>query len=136
MATKIKAIIEFGNSNYSAYLPEVNGYVGVGDTVEDVKQSLQENIEFTLEGLEEDGFDIPNVFKGEWVLEYSYDLTTFLQVYGKILSKSGLERITGINQKQLFHYASGMKKPRPATVKKVSDAVHKLASDLQELQFV
>ncbi|MCF8370560.1 MAG: hypothetical protein K9H64_02985 [Bacteroidales bacterium] len=36
------------------------------------------------------------------------------QAKNGILSNSALERLTGINQKQMQHYASGLRKPREA----------------------
>lgn len=132
---RIKAIIEFADNNYSAYLENVDGFMGIGDSIEDVKKSLSENIEFTLEGMREDGIEIPKCFREEYEIEYTFDITTFLQLYGRIISKAGLEKITGINQKQLWHYANGMKKPRKETVQKVSDSVHKFAEDLLKVSF-
>ncbi len=38
--------------------------------------------------------------------------------------------MTGINQKQLQHYASGLKKPRPTQVKKIETAIHNLGKEL------
>jgi predicted RNase H-like HicB family nuclease len=52
-------IIERGENSYGAYVPDLPGCVGVGDTPEEVKILIQEAIEFHLEGLEEDGESIP-----------------------------------------------------------------------------
>jgi hypothetical protein len=41
-----------------------------------------------------------------------------------------LETITGINQKQLAHYASGISKPRPKQAEKISQGLHKLAKEM------
>jgi hypothetical protein len=41
-----------------------------------------------------------------------------------------LERITGINQKLLHHYSSGLKKPREAQKKKIETALHRLDEEL------
>jgi predicted RNase H-like HicB family nuclease len=52
-------VIEKGERNYSAYVPDLPGCVSVGDTVEDVKAEIREAIEFHLEGMLEDGLPIP-----------------------------------------------------------------------------
>ena len=52
-------VIEKGERNYSAYVPDLPGCVSVGDTVEEVKAEIREAIEFHLEGLREDGLPIP-----------------------------------------------------------------------------
>lgn len=52
-------IIEPGERNYSAYLPDLPGCVTTGKTIEEVKQRMREAIELHLEGLREDGLPIP-----------------------------------------------------------------------------
>jgi predicted RNase H-like HicB family nuclease len=58
--TKYAIVIEHApGSNYSAYVPDLPGCVTTGDTPEEVKQLMQEAIEFHLEGMREDGLPIP-----------------------------------------------------------------------------
>ena len=52
-------IIEKAESNYSAYVPDLPGCVATGATVAEVTREIQEAIEFHLEGLREDGAEIP-----------------------------------------------------------------------------
>lgn len=52
-------IIEKGENSYGAYVPDLPGCVAVGDTLEEVKTLIQEAIEFYLEGMIEDGDEIP-----------------------------------------------------------------------------
>ncbi len=52
-------IIEKAEGNYSAYIPDLPDCVTVGDTIEEVKQNIQEAIEFHLETLQEDSLLIP-----------------------------------------------------------------------------
>ena len=44
--------------------------------------------------------------------------------------KSVWNTTTGINQRQLWHYASGMRKPRPAQRKRIEKGLHKLGAEL------
>ena len=48
-------VIEKGERNYSAYVPDLPGCVSIGDTPEQVKAEIREAIEFHLEGMREDG---------------------------------------------------------------------------------
>jgi hypothetical protein len=41
-----------------------------------------------------------------------------------------LERIAGINQKQIQHYSTGHRKPRLAQRRKIEAALHKLGQEL------
>ncbi|MEJ7576640.1 MAG: type II toxin-antitoxin system HicB family antitoxin [Pyrinomonadaceae bacterium] len=52
-------IIEKGDRNYSAYLPDLPGCIATGKTVEELKQRMSEAIELHLRGLREDGLPIP-----------------------------------------------------------------------------
>lgn len=52
-------VIEKANSNYSAYVPDLPGCVTTGATLEEVKQMIQEAIEFHIEGMLKEGLQIP-----------------------------------------------------------------------------
>ncbi|MBE9166757.1 type II toxin-antitoxin system HicB family antitoxin [Pleurocapsales cyanobacterium LEGE 06147] len=52
-------IIEKGRNSYGAYVPDLPGCVAVGETIEEVRILIQEAIEFHLEGMVEDGEEIP-----------------------------------------------------------------------------
>ncbi len=52
-------VIEKGEGNYSAYVPDLPGCVAVGDTVEETEREIQEAIEFHIEGLRADGLPVP-----------------------------------------------------------------------------
>jgi predicted RNase H-like HicB family nuclease len=52
-------VIEKGEGNYGAYVPDLPGCVATGATVEETEREIQEAIEFHLEGLRADGSPIP-----------------------------------------------------------------------------
>jgi len=52
-------IIETGQQNYSAYLPDLPGCVATGKTVEEVRERMREAIELHIAGMREDGLPIP-----------------------------------------------------------------------------
>jgi predicted RNase H-like HicB family nuclease len=52
-------VIEKGERNDSANVPDLPGCVSVGDSLEDVKAEIRDAIEFHLEGMREDGLPIP-----------------------------------------------------------------------------
>ena len=61
-------VIEKGETSFGAYVPDLPGCVAVGETEEEVKQLIQEAIEFHLEDLAETGADIPKpLSKSEYV---------------------------------------------------------------------
>ena len=131
MKTKhLNAIIEATENNFCAYVEEISGVGVVGDTIAEVKTSLQEALDFLVESGEEDGDEVPEELLGPYVLDFRMDVKSFLQVYSGIFTKAGLERLTGINQKQLWHYANGKTVPRRAQVQKIENALHQLGNEL------
>ena len=56
---KYLTIIEKTNAGYSAYSPDLDGCVSTGSTVEEVTVNMQEAIAFHVEGLELEGYEIP-----------------------------------------------------------------------------
>ncbi len=52
-------IIEKTETGYSAYSPDLSGCVSTGATYEEVEQNMREAIEFHLEGLKLEGYEIP-----------------------------------------------------------------------------
>ena len=52
-------VIEETSTGYSAYSPDLPGCVATGWTKEEVKQNMREAIEFHLEGLRLEGYEIP-----------------------------------------------------------------------------
>ncbi len=52
-------IYEKGDNSYGAYVPDLPGCITVGETLEETQTLIQEAIEFHIEGLQEDGEDVP-----------------------------------------------------------------------------
>lgn len=76
------------------------------------------------------GCEIPEELKGEYEISFRMDDKSLLEFYFEIFTKSGLERITGINQKQLWHYASGLRNPRSEQAQKLESVLHKFGQEL------
>lgn len=52
-------VIEKTETGYSAYVPDLPGCISVGKTRDEIETKIQEAIVFHLEGMREDGIDIP-----------------------------------------------------------------------------
>jgi predicted RNase H-like HicB family nuclease len=52
-------VIERGDRNYSAFVTDLPGCVATGKTRPEVLRQMQGAIQIHLEGLREDGFEIP-----------------------------------------------------------------------------
>lgn len=94
------------------------------------KKEVQESIDFYLQCAKEDGDEYPAILDSEYEIIYNFDAQSLLMYYQSIFTFSALENMTGINQKQLAHYAAGRSKPRKQQVMKIADGLHKLAEEL------
>ena len=59
MKYRILVVVEKGKNNYSAYAPEVLGCVSTGKTMEETLRNMQEALQLHLEGIVEDGDELP-----------------------------------------------------------------------------
>ena len=126
--TKIKVIIERSKDGYSAYGEKVAGIYGMGDTVQQAKESALKSLRLFVTLNEPK--NIPDELKDDYEIIYKFDTQSLLAYYKGIFTNAALERITGINQKQINHYVTGLKKPRALQAKKIEAALHQLGSEL------
>jgi predicted RNase H-like HicB family nuclease len=56
---KYLTVIEKTGTGYSAYSPDLAGCVSTGSTIEEVTANMEEAIQFHLEGLKLEGYEIP-----------------------------------------------------------------------------
>ena len=52
---KYAIVIEYGENNLSAYVPDLPGCITTGRTVEEIERNIREAIELHREGLQEVG---------------------------------------------------------------------------------
>ncbi len=130
---KVQVIIEKSKTGYSAYIPDLQGCVSTGSTLDEVKSNIAEAITFHIEGMREDRLAIPYLLLGNYTLQFSFDVETFLKHYNHIFTRRALSRITGINESLLSQYASGLKHPRQAQAKRIEKGLHELANELLQI---
>lgn len=123
-----------GEYVYSAVMdaPDVPfGLNGTGRTVEEAKADLLEAYDEIMALMREEGRPCE-----ELCFTYQFDIPSFLEYYAYALSLAGLERISGINQRQLSHYINGTSKPRKATVDRFRKNLKAFAEDLQSVDLI
>ena len=126
--------VEISENNYSAYLESLPGCVTTGKSMDELKANMQEAIEGHIEISRKHGDKIPAEFEGEYRLSFRFDAECLLTHYKGIFTNSALERLTGINQRQLQRYASGKTRPmRPQSIK-IQKALHRLGEELLDIE--
>ena len=131
---KVNAIIEkASDGNYSIYMDDNDMpylVTGTGKTVEEARKVFEDGYEDIKKYYAETGEPFEEV---EFC--YQYDIPSFLQEYAYLITLSGLEKITGVNQKQLGHYISGYRHPSPKTVKKIEEGIKNFSQELSSVKF-
>lgn len=133
---KVKVIIERGiDGSFDAnmeFLEDVPfGLLGQGKTVSETIADLNNSYAEMQAYYAEEGKQCPML-----EFEFKYDVPSFLQYYAYAFTLAGLERITGVNQKQLGHYISGVRKPSERTIRKIEDRIHAFGEEISSVSFV
>ena len=132
---KVNVIVEHAGNNLSAYIEGVP-IVSVGNDIKGIEKDVQESINLYLESCKELGTEVSDVLKGEYELVFKIDAATFINYYSGIFTKAALSRITGINERQLWHYAAGVHKPRKQQLEKIQKGIEALTSELSAISLV
>lgn len=130
---KVTVVIERAENNFSAYVQDVDGITATGESIDEIKSSIINAIEEYKSACKDLGLEVPAELRGDYEIAFELDIQSFLMIYQGIFTKSGLEKLTGINQKQLWHYANGVTKPRQAQRQKIESALHRLGNELLSL---
>ena len=129
----VKVFIEKGKDDYSAYMDDTPlnySCIGQGSTVEETIEDFRACYNEMRAHFQESGEPFEEV-----ELVFCYDIPSFLKEFAFAFSLAGLERITGVNQKQLGHYISGYRKPSERTIRKIEDSIHRFSEQLAAVRF-
>ena len=127
----LKIIVEKSSDSFGAYAENIEGIYGAGDTLTEVKQSINDAIE-TIKTFDEK--NVPALLKTNFELVFVFETQRFLECYGTIFTRAALSRLTGINEKQLGHYIQGRHKPRKDKAQKIEKALHDLAEEILSVE--
>lgn len=109
-------------------------FSGVGKTVEEAKEDLRRQMDFFRRTSSDSGRRYPEFLNGDFDIRFTFDIDCLLHYYvdsGK-LSLSGLEKITGINQKQLWSYLNGTK-PRKAQRERIENGLRRFSREMSSI---
>lgn len=134
---KLKVIIGWEDGNYSALCDDkdINGIVvDTNKNLEALKKSFSEIMKFHIEGCQEDGDTLPEyLLKGEYELEYELQVSAILHQFDGILTRAALSRVTGINERQLGHYMTGRRNPRPQQRELIISGIRSIGQQLSSV---
>ena len=131
----VEVIVENAGDNLSAYI-EGAPVMTVGNDVKVIEKNMKEAVELYLESCKEMNIAPVEVLQGEFTLKFKIDAATFINYYSSIFTKAALSRITGINERQLWHYAAGVHKPRKQQLEKIQKGINALTEELAAINLL
>ena len=132
--TTIEAIIERAkDGTYTVYCKN-EIFSGAGSSIESAKEDMRKQMAFYRETAIAEGFKYPSFLDGDFEISYRVDMPSLLKYYIEqgIFTLSGVEKMTGINQKQLWSYLHGTK-PRGAQSQRMETGFRRLKEDLDSV---
>ena len=131
---KIRVDVQWCNKNFGATFGDnvPGAVVFTADTIEHLQEEARETLKFHIEGMAEDGDEVPQwLLDGDYEFEWNYvDTATLLRAVEPLASIASISRASGINQHQLSHYANRLKTPRPQQRQRIVDGIHKIGREL------
>lgn len=125
---KIIMIIEKSKDHFGAYSENCEGIYAAGDSIEAVKTDTVEAIRLLKETKPKEQW--PCLLKDDYTIEWKIDVPSFLEYYSRFMSLSGMEKMTGINQKQLSNYLNHRATPRKKQIERIRNGIHRFAEEL------
>ena len=132
---KVNVIVEYSDKNLSAYIEDAP-IITTGKDLKEIKENMNEAIELYLESCKEMKIVPVPTLQGEIQLDYKIDAATFINYYSGIFTKAALSRITGINERQLWHYAAGIHKPRKQQLEKIQSGINALTKEITSISLL
>ncbi|MBK5195517.1 MAG: pilus assembly protein HicB [Proteiniphilum sp.] len=131
------ALIEKGKDGvFGIFTPELNHtIIGEGKTVIEAKDDFQNSVVEMIASYTGDNKEVPYELRGI-TFEYKYDIASFFDYYDFINISKFAARV-GINASLLRQYKSGTTNYiSESQMKKIENALHKVGSELSNLQLV
>lgn len=130
---KIIVSVYWENKNYCCGWgnPQVGVICCTGATLEEAKTNFKSSLNFHLQGMKEDGDHIPKwIERGEYEIVFELAVSALLRECEQYTDLSAISRASGINVKQLSHYANNLIIPRKAQCDKIRNGIHELGQRL------
>lgn len=131
----VEAIVEYSDKNLSAYI-EGAPIVVVGNSINEIEKNMRDAVDLYLESCKDMSIRPADVLSGDFEIKFKVDAATLINCYSNVFTKAALSRITGINERQLWHYAAGVHRPRKAQLEKIQNGIKALSQELSSIDLV
>lgn len=133
---KINVDVSWTGDNFCCSWDDGQGGVVLvtSKSFEKLKEEFKESVSLHIQGCVEDGDVFPDyLVNGDYDIEYDLDAAALIRNAETFTTMSVISRISGINPKQLSHYANGAKHPRPLQIERIKAALAVIGTQLLAL---
>jgi predicted RNase H-like HicB family nuclease len=128
----IKVKIERNKDGFGVYAAN-EVFSGMGNTLTEAIDNMVEGIKLYVEVMKEARMPYPSYLDGAYKFALDYDMQSMVSYYAWIIGFAGLEKVTGIHQKQLGAYAKGESNPRKEQKERFISGLHKFGVELNAI---
>lgn len=133
---KLRVDVSWTGKNFCcSWSDEVAGTVLVtAKSLTKLKEDFAQSLKWHIEGCVADGDVLPDyLVNGDYEFDYNLDPAALLRDAETYTTMAAISRASGINAKQLSHYANGIKQPRGAQLERIKQGLHIIGSELLAL---
>lgn len=127
---KINVIIKRGEDGMFIAIPQHDYPIGLHGYGKSTKEAISD-LNAVCKEAKEFYPELPN-----FEFDIKYEVPSFLKEYSQLFTLSGLQKITGVNQKQLSHYLNGNSYPSKQTSEKIKLGFDNFRQNMSKVQFV
>ena len=134
---QLKVHVGWDGNNFCCGVSENIGgvVVATAKNLDKLKKDFEESLSWHIESCLADRDLIPDwLAEGNYALVYELDTAAMLREAERYTTMAAISRVTGINQKQLSHYANMLKQPRPAQRQRIIDGLHTIGRQILAVQ--
>jgi predicted RNase H-like HicB family nuclease len=131
----VNVILEKTNTGYSAYIPDIDGCITVGNTLEETKKNMFDAIDSLIEVYNEDGITLPEILQAEYELNFKIDFETYFEWMQGIMSKAQIAKISGIDRALISQYANKKLVPSQKQLLRIEESLHNFGRELLSISF-
>lgn len=125
----IKILVEWTGDNFCCGLSDdvLGTLVAVHRTLQGLKDIFSESLRLHIQGCLMDGDTLPAyLVNGDYTLLYELDTAALLRDAENYTTLTAISKASGINVKQLSHYANGLKKARKPQRERIIRGLHEI----------
>lgn len=137
MKKKILVHVSWSGRNFNATVDDIvpGAVVVTNKTYDGLKNEISFALDFHIEGLIANGEQIPDWLRTrDYEFQFELNMAALLQISGLYTSLAAISQASGINQRQLSHYANGIKNPRPEQKRKILEGLGLISKQIEEVK--